>query len=31
MGPKTQNGEFIENGSKGFAYISAIHGDPIPK
>jgi hypothetical protein len=31
MGPKTQNGDFLESGSNDFDYISVIYGDYLPK
>jgi hypothetical protein len=30
-GPKKQHGNFLENGSNSFGYISAIYGDALPK
>jgi hypothetical protein len=31
MGPKTQNGNFIENGGNNFDYISEIYVDHFSK
>jgi hypothetical protein len=31
IGPKMQNGDFLENGSNDFENISVIYGDHIPK
>jgi hypothetical protein len=31
MGPKTQKGDFNENISNDFDYISVIYGDHLPK
>jgi hypothetical protein len=28
--PETQNGEFLEDGSDDFVYISVVYGDHLP-